>query len=163
MNRRPLKIIGINPGTRYLGIAVLDGSELLDWRIKTLEGKWSNEKIEKTVQIISELVEQYKPNSLAIKKLHHSRRSENLAQLVIKIKEYARRKGLKIYQYSIKELENLFIEEGKLNKRNLAEAVISKYPVLAHELKKEKSHKNPYYIKAIESVALASNCLSQIE
>jgi Holliday junction resolvasome RuvABC endonuclease subunit len=163
MPKTHLTIIGINPGTRYLGIAVFQGTELMDWRVKTFKGKWSKGKMEKIIGAILEIIELYEPDALAVKKLHPSRRSENLARLTIKIKELARRKGLRVYQYSIKDLEDFFVENEKLNKRNLAEAVLSRYPDLSHELNKEKSHKNPYHIRAIEAVALASICLSQMD
>lgn len=158
MNRRPLKIIGINPGTRYLGIAVLDGSELLDWRIKTLEGRWSEEKIEKAIGVVSELIERYELDVLAIKKLHPSRRTENLLRLSDKIKNFARLKKLKVFQYSIKDIEKSYIVDEKLNKRNLFEALVKFYPELYPELKKEQSYKNPYHTRIIEAVALASAC-----
>jgi len=161
MTKRPLKIIGINPGTRYLGIAVLYGSELMDWRIKVLDGKWSKEKMEKALGIISNFMERYQPNVLAIKKLHSSRRSENLLRLVNKIKEFSRRKKLKVCQYSIKEIERFFVEEGKLNKQNLIGAIVKLYPMLHHDIKKEQTHKNPYYFRMFEAMALAAACLGQ--
>jgi len=163
MPKEPLKIIAINPGTRYLGIAVFQGTELMDWRIKILKGKWSKEKMKKAIGIISDFIERYETAVLAIKKLHPSRRSQNLTLLVARIKEFSKRRGLKVYQYSIKELEDFFVENEKLNKRNLAEAVVSKYPVLSHDLNEERSHKNPYHIRAVEAVALASICLSQLD
>jgi len=154
MARETIRIIGINPGTRYLGIAVLDGSELLDWRIKTLEGKWSEEKIKKAIKILSELFEQYEPNVLVIKKLHPSRRTENLLRLAKKIRDFARCKKMKVFQYSIKEIEEFFIEDEKLNKRNLIEAMVKLYPMLHHDLKKEQNQKNPYYFRMFDAVAL---------
>ena len=163
MPRKPLKIIGINPGTRYLGIAVLQGSELRDWRVKVLKGKWSKEKMKKAIEIISEFIECYERGVLAIKKLHPSRRSRNLVQLAARIKEFSKRKGLKVYQYSIKDVEEFFIEEDKLNKKNLVEAIISEYPALFHELKREKSHKNPYFIRMFEAVALAALCFHHLD
>jgi Holliday junction resolvasome RuvABC endonuclease subunit len=163
MNRRPLRIIGINPGTRYLGIAVFQGPELVDWRIKALKGKWSKDKMKRTLAIISDFIERYEPNFLAIKRLHPSRRSRNLAQLVARIKEFSRRKGLRIFQYSIKDVEKFFIEEDKLNKKNLDKAIVLKNPALFHELQKERAHKNPYYIRVFEAVALASVCFYQLD
>ena len=163
MLKKPLKIIGINPGTRYLGIAVFQGSELMEWRIKILKGEWSKEKMKRATEIISDYIERYKPNMLAIKKLHPSRRSRNLAELTAKIKEFSRRKSLKVYQYSIKDVEEFFIEEDKLNKKNLAEAIVLENPALFHELQKEKSHKNPYYFRRFEAVALASVCFHQLD
>jgi len=158
MTRGAIRIIGINPGTRYLGIAVFDGPELMDWRIKVLKGRWSKEKMKKAVGIISDYMERYQPNVLAIKKLHPSRRSKNLLKLANKIKELSKRKKLKVYQYSIKELERFFIEEGKLNKRNLIEAIAELYPMLHYDLIKERKHRNAYHTRALEAVALASAC-----
>jgi len=164
MIKKALTIIGINPGTRYLGIAVFQGSELLDWRIKILKGKWSKEKMKRAIEIVSEFIERYELNVLAIKKLHPSRRSLNLARLVAKIKEFSKRKGLKVYQYSIKDLEDFFSEEEKIkNKKRLAEMMVSEYPHLFHEFKREKSHKNPYYFRMFEAVALASVCFHQLD
>ena len=154
MNRKPLRIIGINPGSRYLGIAVLDGSELLDWRIKTLEGKWSDEKIRKAIRILSDLIERYEPSVLAIKKLHPARRTKNLLRLTNKIIIFARRKGMKVYQHSIKEIEKSLIESSKLNRRNLFDVLIEQYPALQYDLSKEQSHRNPYYSRMFEAVAL---------
>lgn len=162
MAKESQKIIGINPGTRYLGVAVLSGQELMDWRIKVLDGKWSDDKVKKAIRIVSEFIDQYDPNVLAIKKLHSSRRSRNLAQLVAKIKEFSRRKGLKVFQYSIKEVEEFFIKEDKLNKKNLAEAIVLENPALFHELQKEKSNKNFYYTRVFEAVALAAACSQKL-
>jgi Holliday junction resolvasome RuvABC endonuclease subunit len=160
MRKTHLTIIGINPGTRYLGIAVLYDSELLDWRIKALEGKWSEEKIKKAIKIVSELIERYEPNAMAIKKLHPSRRSKNLVRLVVKIKELARKKRLKVYQYSIKDIEKFFVDGGKLNKPNLIKTMVKLYPALHYDLKNERSHKNSYYIWMFEAVAMATLLLN---
>lgn len=160
MTRGAIRIIGINPGTRHLGIAVFDGPELMDWRIKVLKGKWSREKMKRTVGIISEFIERYEPSVLAIKKLHPSRRSQNLTRLVARIKQFSIRKSLKVCQYSIKEIERFFIEGRRLNKQNLIEAIVKLYPEVHHDLKKERSHKNMYYIRAFEAVALVSVCVA---
>ena len=158
MTRDAIRIIGINPGTRYLGIAVLYGQELMDWRIKVLKGKWSREKMKRAIGIISEFIDRYEPSILAIKKLHPSRRSENLIRLTNKMKDYAKRRRIKVYQYSIKEIENFFLENEKLSKRNLIEALVNQFPILHHDLKNEQSHKNPYYFRMFEAVGLGTAC-----
>lgn len=135
----------------------------MDWRMKVLKGKWSKEKMKKAIDIISEFIERYEPGVLAIKKLHPSRRSQNLAQLTARIKEFSRRKGLKVFQYSIKDVEEFFIREDKLNKKNLAETIVLENPALFHELQKEKSHNNPYFIRVFEAVALALVCFYQLD
>ncbi|MFQ6031847.1 MAG: hypothetical protein ACE5K2_02905, partial [Candidatus Zixiibacteriota bacterium] len=113
---------------------MFQGSELMDWRVKNIEGKWSKEKMRKAMKLISSLIERYQPDVLSIKKLHPSRTSPNLNRLVGRTKELSRRKGLKVYQYSIKDLESFFYPEGRINKRELAEIIASQYPALSHEL-----------------------------
>jgi Holliday junction resolvasome RuvABC endonuclease subunit len=163
MTGKPLKILGINPGTRYLGIAVLYGQELMDWRVKAFKGKGTKEKAEKILEIISEQIELHGINTITIKKLHPARSSKNLAFLVSKIKVLAKRKIIKVHQYSIKELERFFLEDKKPNKKNLNEQIVAKYPVLIYELEKEKSHKNIYHLRMFEAVALASVCFRHLD
>lgn len=158
MSRKPNRILGINPGTRYLGLAIFDGSNLLDWRVKTIKGKWMKEKADRILDIIREQIKLYDISAIAIKKLHPSRSSKNLKLLVSKMLVLGKKKRIKVRSHSIKELEKTFLGDEKSNKRNLAERIVMEYPVLVHELNKEKSHKNAYHLRVIEAVALAAAC-----
>ena len=160
-NTKITKIIGISPGTRYTGYAIFYGSEMRDWGVKNIEGRWSKEKQKRIMAFISDLIGQHKPDVLSIKSLHPSRSSPNLDRLMAKIKESTQRKRIRIRQYPIKELETFFYQNRRINKMALAEKVAEKYPVLSHELNREKSIMNPYYIRMFEAVALGSLCLSQ--
>lgn len=163
MPKKPLTILGINPGSKYLGIAIFQGHELRDWRIKTFKGKWSKEKMKKVIGIIYDFICQYNPSVLALKEFTPSRSSHGLNRLIMKIKDLAKKERMKIYEYSIKDLEAFFSPEGRINKRQLAEVVASKYLVLFNELNKEKAHRNPYHIRMFEAVALASVCFHQLD
>jgi Holliday junction resolvasome RuvABC endonuclease subunit len=163
MFKKPIKIIGINPGTRYLGVAVFEGPELRDWRIKAIKGKWSKEKLGKAIKIISDFVDRHEANVLAIKRLHPSRSSHNLDQLVDEIKALSKKIGLKVYEYPIDDLNAFFSEKRRTNKQEMAEVIASKYPHLTSELNKEENNKNLYYTRMFEAVALGSICLSQLD
>lgn len=163
MVKKPLTILAINPGSKYLGIAVFEGPELRDWCIKAIKGKWSKAKFKKVETILSDLMMQYEPNVLAIKKLHPSRTSKKLNRLVAHVKAFCQKKGLKIYQYSLEELENFLSPGERINKNQLAEAVASHYPFLFHELAKEQNHKNPYLIRMFEAIALGTVCFSRLD
>jgi len=164
MRKEPLRIIGINPGTRYLGLGVFQDRSLFDWRIKLLDGKWSKKKSDKAIDVISEYIELYALNTIALKKLHPAHSSKNLRLLVSRIKALARRKKIKVYQYSIKELEEFFLIDERHNKKTLAEKMVSDYPCLIHELEKEKAHKNknPYHLRMFEAVALGAACFHNL-
>lgn len=163
MPKKIHKILAINPGTRYVGIAVFEGPELLDWRVKVIKGKWSKGKLQKIMLLLRSFIEQYEPDVLAIKKLHRSRSSVNLNHLTSRIKQVSKRKGLKIHQYSIKDVKSFFFPGAKSNKSKLAETITSKYPFLLHEFNKENANKNSYHIRVFEAVALGAVCSHQLE
>ncbi len=160
-------ILAINPGTKYLAVALFQGNQLKDWRIKTLKGKWSEEKLKKAFAIISGLIERFKPDTLCLKRIHHSRSSPALNSLVAEIQKLALTEHFWLYRYSVKELEAYLCDKGKRNKKNLAEAVAANYPELYSELHTEypelldpeKERKNPYHVKMFEAVALGAVCI----
>ncbi len=83
--------------------------------------------------------------------------------LVTKIKEFSRKKKLKVYEYSIKEMEDFFSTKGKTNKRKMTEMIALKYPELSNEFNREKNQKNPYHTRMFEAVALGSICVYQLD
>jgi len=159
---KTIKIIGLNPGTRYMGFAVLYGMDLRDWGVRNIEGSWSKDKLTKIMLILSSLFDTYEPKFLAIKKLNPSRGSPNLSQLVDRIKDIAKEKGMKIREYSLSQLKKFFQEEGRLKKKGLAQIIASQYPTLFYELRKEQNNMLPYYIRMFEAVALSIACFKQL-
>jgi hypothetical protein len=163
MQRTPLTILAINPGSKYLGIAALQGEWLKDWRIKVLKGKWSKGKFERAGEIIRKLIDHHKPEALAIKKLHPSRSSLDLAYLVEQIKDIGQGNGLSIHEYSIQEIKDFFSPEERINKKGLAGIIASRLPDLYHDLEKEKACKNPYLLRMFEAVALGIVCFHNLD
>jgi Holliday junction resolvasome RuvABC endonuclease subunit len=161
MIQTPLKILAINPGWRYLGIAVFADAEPMEWRLKGLKGKGIKKKLPKLREILSALIEFYHPTILSIKKLHPSRSSANLDMLAAEIKSFCRRRGLKVFSYSIQELEAFFGPAERINKKRLAEMIVSECPALADELKRERRNRNPYFIRLFEAVAIGLVCYHQ--
>ena len=111
------KILAINPGTRYLGIALFQGLELREWRVKVVNGKGAKEKAQKVQSIVLSFFDLYDPALLAIKKLNPSRSSSNLNKIVGNMKELSKRKGIRVYEYSIKDMEMFLSPEERINKR----------------------------------------------
>ena len=163
MPKNPPRILAVNPGSRYISIAVFRGPELLDWAVKVVSGRTPSGKLESVRAILRDCVDRYDPDVLSIKQLHRSRSSRRLNDLVKTIKQLCRRRGLKVYQYSIQDLEGVLCPAGRANKRKLAELLTTTYPALAHELQREKQHRNPYHIRMFEAVALGAACCQQIE
>jgi hypothetical protein len=154
MPKEPPRILAVNPGSRYIGIAVFRGSELLDWGVKVVGGRTPSGKLGCVRAILRDCIERYDPDVLSIKRLHRSRSSPRLRDLTRKIIVLSRRRGIEVHLFSIRDLEGAHCAETTKNKRKLAEAVVSMYPALTHALQHEKANKNPYHIRMFEAVAL---------
>jgi len=168
----PPSILAINPGTRYLGLALFQGNQLKDWRVKILKGRWSQKKLNKALGIITAFAERYQPGLLVVKRLHPSRTSRGLESLIIHLRRLCLRKRISVSQYSIKQLEDSFCGDQPKNKRNLAQAVAANYPELYGELNAEypqpkpgekEKKKNPYHIRMFEAVALGAMCVNEFD
>jgi Holliday junction resolvasome RuvABC endonuclease subunit len=163
MLKKTTNILGVNPGSKYLGIAVFQGLNLKDARIKAFKGKWSAEKLAKMQRTVISLVNFYSPDVLAIKRLHPARSSKNLNGLAVKIRKTCQKMGLEIYEYSLEDLEEFFSPEEKISKQEMAEIIAVQYPDLYLELEREKITRNMYHLRMFEAVALASFCAHQLD
>ena len=163
MRKEEQVILGIIPGTRYLGLAVLHDSELRDWRIKTFRGKWSSLKKKKMLVTIERMIDLYQVTALSLKKFHPSRSSKNLDELIVIIQQLARGKGLRTYYYSIKEIEENFLPERRMNKQRLAKKVSEENLELRPKKNQEQENQNRYYCRMFEAVAVSQVCLDQCD
>ncbi len=163
MPKEPPRILAVNPGSRYLGIAAFRGPELLDWGVKVITGKTPTEKLKTARQILASLIGQYRPDVLAVKRLHRSRSSPQLNGLVRQIKTLARRRGIRVREYSIQDVKDALCPDTRANKRRLAGVLAAMYPALAYDLERETQNRNPYRVRSFEAVALAAVCWQQIE
>ncbi|OPY74199.1 MAG: hypothetical protein A4E63_00805 [Syntrophorhabdus sp. PtaU1.Bin050] len=83
MLQQTLTILAVNPGTKYIGVAILQDSDLVYWGVKVLKGKWSDAKMKNAEASFNNFINQYHVDILTIKKLHPSRSSGNLDVVVI--------------------------------------------------------------------------------
>ena len=163
MRDKEIRTLALNPGSRYVGIAVFHGLELVDWAVRSVREKSPNEKLDHLKSILSELSETHGINCLAMKALHPARSSDYLWQLTTSLKEWARDEHHVIREYTIKEVETFLLPSGRLNKRLLMEGVAAIHPFLFPELEGEKQNRNPYLVRMFEAVALGMRCLGDLE
>ena len=144
-------------------MAAFRGPEILDWGVKVVCGQTPAEKRKAARLIVGSLIEQYCPNVLVIKRLHHSRSSRHLDEIVRQIEDSCSRHRIKIRRYSIQELEAALCPKAKITKRTLAGILANAYPALLYDFQRESQNRNPYRVRMFEAVALATVCWQQIE
>ena len=154
-------ILGISPGTRYIGVAVLRNGDLHDWKVKSCKGTWSDEKLEKAVRYIEKLIISHVISHIACKVPHDSRSSHGVNAIIEKIKEVALEYKIKFELYTIDDLKNLF-KMHFANRYILSEHVTRRYPELTSIFLRERKNKHKYHIRVFEALAAGLFCHSAI-
>lgn len=164
MKKKDITIIAINPGTRYLGVAVFQRSDLVYWGVKVFKGRWSRKKVVSIRTTFLSLIDQHGATVLVLKKLHHSRSSRNLSRLVESIRQMAKRRKLRVFQYSLGELKEFLALGARMNRMDIAGLAVARYQFLINQLRRERKHKHPYFIRMFEAIVagiLAFNRVSR--
>lgn len=156
MQNKRTTILAINPGTRYIGFAVLRGQILADWGVRIVGCQPQQNRILKVRQLVRKLVDECAPDLLVAKRLHPARRTPSLCKVDEEISRLASSLGIHVRRYSIGAMEAFFSPDGRVNKRKLAELVTARYSALRHDLEREEDSLNPYHIRMFEAVAMAS-------
>jgi Holliday junction resolvasome RuvABC endonuclease subunit len=155
-------ILSLVLGTRYMGFAIFNDSDLRDWFVKSLTGKTIGEKIKNLITCVSQFIERFHIDVIATKKIHPSRSSKALAKLDESIKVLVKKEHLTIYEYPIISIEHALLS-GKANKKLLTEEVHKIYPTVYHEYQREKKNKNRYLTRMFEAIAMGVVCIQSLD
>ncbi|MCL4553329.1 MAG: hypothetical protein M1305_07255 [Candidatus Marsarchaeota archaeon] len=127
-----------------------------------IEGRWSPNKPVKAAAIISQLITEYRPTMIVIKRPHPSRTSKHLDAVCRSIATSARDRHVRLAWYSIDQIKESHGQDTKTGIGKLAQIVSINYPILARELRNERELTNPYHIRMFEAVLLGSACLRNL-
>ncbi len=130
------RILAIDPGIHYMGIAILNNEELLWYGVKTFPRVVS--PLDHCCQIrrfLTNLSDIYSPSVVAIESPFYPQAvgNEELNKLTKALISWAKWKGLKVVTSTPPEVKAFFCRDQK-TKQSLAEAMITPYPFLAKYL-----------------------------
>ena len=80
-----------------------------------------------------------------------------------KIKEFAKRKGLTVCQMKLSEIKEWILPRRRINKKELSQIIVSRFPELLFDFKKEMKNKNSYYERTFEAVALGVSSFYKVD
>ena len=162
MSEKLYKILAVNPGSRYLGIAYFHGFALRQWQVRSIRSQSPKAARQKATAFLDRFMDQYPTDVLALKMLHPSRSSKQLDRLTDEIKDFAKAKKRRLYAYSLEELEAFLCNEH-FTKQHLVRAVVKQYPGLLYEYRKEQYNRGAYYMRVFEAVALGQLCADWLD
>lgn len=150
-------IIGISPGTRHVGFAVMRGTDLHDFRIMLIRDGNEAQRIGKLRSALAKLIGRYTPTRVAMKHVCPSRSSRLLDRVVSEIGELLRSRSLALKEYTIEDLKRLSGGKEAVSRYELAKHLASCYPVLARYLRNRRTQ-ILYHMRMFEAVAAARVC-----
>ena len=151
-------LLGISPGTRIIGIAVIIKGELVEWKVKSFKNKWCNEKQAAILSIISRLIEYYDVRVISLKRIDPLKSSNQLDALVAAIEKLGVDRNIIVKRYSLSELDYDKRSGKRDGKEKLTESIVEKHPELKKEYQKERNNRREYYTKMFEAIAMAERC-----
>lgn len=162
MPKNNSKILAIDPGTREMGLAFLEGGKLIYYGVKTIKKKKSpHEALKEGRKIILRLIKDFKPKVIVVEKAFFSnnRNAALLNVFVDEIRAIGRRKGLKVMSFAPSTVKKAICGNGRASKREVARVIVSKYPELKVYLTQDRAWKEEYHQNMFDAVALGMMAL----
>lgn len=159
--RKKTRILAIDPGSREMGIAILEDKNLAYYGVKTLKKKRPESILINSVRhIIYTLVDRYQPDILTVEKIFEVENQDvSLLKLVNReVKYVARKRNLRVKSYSPIMVRQKLCGEGRATKRKVAEILTNTYPELKVYLDQERYWKEKYWLNMFDAVALGLAC-----
>lgn len=157
MKKNNARILAIDPGTREMGIALLEKGKLIHHGVKLIKrSKSPHETLQEGRKVMLRLVNDLKPDVLVVEKTFfaNNRNASLLNVFADEIKAIGKRKGLKVIGYAPSTVKKFICGNGRAGKDEVAKVIISKYPELKVYLTQDRKWKEKYHQNMFDAVAL---------
>ncbi len=151
------RVLAIDPGTHYIGVAVLDGAKLAYYGVKTLSHRKSpHDILMEGRKLIRELIDDFKPKTLAVEKTFfaNNRNSALLNVFANEIVAIGKRKGLRVKLLAANVVRKELCRNGWATKREVAQEICHRFPELMPFLSSDRRWKEDFYLNMFDAVAL---------
>jgi crossover junction endodeoxyribonuclease RuvC len=153
----PTRILAVDPGTREMGVAVLEDGILHYHDVKVIKrGRSPRAILNRGREIVVKLIEDFRPGVLVIEKtfVGRNRNAALLNVLADEIKALARRSGMEVLAFSPNAVKKAICGNGWATKAEVAKAVIARYPELKAYLFRDRKWKERFHANMFDAVAL---------
>ncbi|MDD5491192.1 MAG: crossover junction endodeoxyribonuclease RuvC [bacterium] len=160
--KRSQRILSLDPGTRYWGWSLLRGEELYDSGVKTLKTNGSSRsRLVEARKVFSRLLENYAPHVLVLEKpfFFWSKQSNLLNVIIEELKNMARRKKIKIFEFSPRTVRKAICGDGNATKVDMAKVLAMRFPDLVVRLNQDKKYQERYWHHSFDAVGLGVCCI----
>jgi hypothetical protein len=146
-------ILGIDPGTRFIGIAVMRNEVLVHYQIRSFQGVWSHKKLKVIILWLGATIARYGVTKVVVKVPDVFPTSPGFNQLIGSFNVFSGSKGIRPYYYTLSEVTDRHCTGSEQTGSALIQAIVRKHPELMPEYRKEQQNKNAHYYKLFSAVA----------
>lgn len=157
MPARSRTLLALDPGTKEMGIALLDGSELVDYRVKTFRNERSpHTLLTEGKRTMERLLREEHPDVVVIEKpfFAKTRRSALLTFLVQELRARVRHGEVTLREYGPRRVREVLLGNPRATKRDIAREVARRFPELAQHLHPGDHWREKYWSHVFDAVAL---------
>lgn len=129
----PARILAIDPGTRQMGVAVMDGAALVHHGVAVIKkGHSPHETLDRGRAIVAGLISHFHPDILVFEQtfVGRNRRLALLNVFADEIKALGKRNRLRVTTIAPSTVKKAITGNGWARKEDVARAVVSRYPEL---------------------------------
>lgn len=149
-------ILGINPGTRTMGVVIYSQGRISHAQVKTFRGPWNEKKQGYIYRYITKIIKNFDITHLACKRAHPSRSSQGLEIVEAVLVRIASENDLHLKWYTINELVCGY-DNSDGNIKGLQRLLVEKFPELFREYSKELTNRHSYHKKLFIALAAADS------
>ena len=163
MLKSKIKILAIDPGTKHMGFAVFEDTELVDYGIKTIRQGSKNSILQHIDEITKRWIKILNPDYLVLEKNVFSQIQYNLRLMMVirRIQKIAEKHGIRHYEYDPRTIRKEICNDGNANKRRVSEVLITYFPELIAYIKSDKAWVIRYYQNMFDAVAVGLTFIKQ--
>lgn len=157
--RTTRRILGIDPGSRHLGIAILDGENLVLHDVLTVRNRESPQEIlAEITDRLAEIIATYRPDLIAIERTvaGRNRRTAILDVLFSEILALARRERIPVMPISPSTAKKFVTGFGWSTKAEVASAIVARwYPELRAYVGMLTTAQAEFHFNKFDAIAVA--------
>jgi Holliday junction resolvasome RuvABC endonuclease subunit len=155
------RILAIDPGTRHIGIAVLQGPDLVYHGVLTMPYHREDEAIRRNTRaLLRQLLSDFRPTLLAVEQNSIGGDADRslLRTVVNEIKRVGNRKKIQVTTKTASTVKKALTGNGRAAKEEVARACARRYPQLKAYLRQTAKWRALYHGNMFDAVALALSC-----
>jgi len=151
------KILAIDPGTREIGVALLQDESLIYHGVKTIRKRGTpQERLKEGRKIVLRLIQDFKPQVLAVEKTFFAK-NKNAALLNVfaeEITAIGKKQGKTVVSFAPNTVKKFTCGNGRASKAEVARVVIARFPELKVFLTQDRAWKERYHQNMFDAGAL---------